>query len=307
MQRGYLGASLPILVIVGVCVVALTGPILLSSMARLSRPAISDDKVITVSGSQRTAVVESGETALPVADKAAVPAGKNPSGHAVSEPALICKLGFDHRGDVKDWNELAFNGSSKYSVGKGENGEAILKASSKGACSGLFKEVSTAAEDRPRLSWEWRVTKFPSKKRKGSSLVEKSDCDFGARVCVVFAGDTPFTSQYIWYVWDDRYPAGAYADSSGFLNRTRVLVVEDSPGGEGSKWVSETRDVMADYEKLFGSKPTRAFHSVGLMTDSDGTQTVSAAEFRNVRILKGPAVKGVASRLGSCSAESRRY
>ncbi len=134
------------------------------------------------------------------------------------------------------------------------------------------------------------MTKFPLK-RKDASLTEKSDCDFAARVCAVFAGDTPLTSHYIYYVWDDRFPEGTHADSSGLLNRTRILVVEDSPGGEGSEWVSETRDVIGDYQMLFGTDPDRPFFSVGILTDSDGTHTDSAAEFRNVRIM-APARDG---------------
>jgi len=199
---------------------------------------------------------------------------------------LVSELGFGSSEDLKEWREFSFDGYSKYSIETDEEEGTFLKASSKDTCSGIFKEIKVSMEHRPFLSWEWRVTKFPSNKKEGTSLTEKSDCDFGARVCVVFAGDTPFSSHYLWYVWDDRFKEGAHADSSGTLKRTKVLVVEDSAGGDGSGWFFERRDVIEDYWKLFGTYPKLAFHSVGIMTDSDHTHTDSAAEFRNVRIYK---------------------
>lgn len=199
---------------------------------------------------------------------------------------LVSELGFGSSKDLNDWRESSFVGYSKYSLETDEEGGTFLKASSKDTCSGIFKEIKVPMKYRPFLSWEWRVTKFPSNKKDGTSLTEKSDCDFGARVCAVFAGDTPFSSHYLYYVWDDRFKEGTHASSSGSLKRTNILVVEDSAGGDGSGWVFERRDVIKDYRKLFGTYPKQAFSFVGILTDSDGTHTDSAAEFRNVRIYK---------------------
>jgi hypothetical protein len=105
-------------------------------------------------------------------------------------------------------------------------------------------------------------------------------------VCAIFAGDTPWQSHYIYYVWDRGFPLDARGSSSGLLNRTKVLVVENSAGGQGSAWVSEERDVIADYKMLFGKMPEHPFKSVCVMSDSDGTHTETAAEFRNLRLLK---------------------
>lgn len=198
---------------------------------------------------------------------------------------LVSELGFDIAWGLEDWTEMSFAGHSQYSLETDESGGSFVKASSKDACSGIFKKIEVSMEDRPHLSWEWRVTKFPQK-RKDASLTEKSDCDFAARVCAVFAGDTPFSSHYIYYVWDDRFPEGTKAGSSGLLKRTQIIVVQYGAASGGAEWVSETRDVIGDYQELFGKDPDRPFFSVGIFTDSDGTHTASAADFRNVRIYK---------------------
>jgi hypothetical protein len=146
-------------------------------------------------------------------------------------------------------------------------------------------------KDRPVLTWEWRATKFPPKPA-GVPVTKKSHCDFAARVCVVFAGNTPWESHYIYYVWDPRYKVEDRGSSSGLISRTKVLVVENSPGGRGSAWVPERRDVIADYEMLFGRKPERPFRAIGIISDSDQTESSSAAEFRRLRICRPAPASG---------------
>lgn len=196
---------------------------------------------------------------------------------------LAGEVGFGDSDGLDGWGEVAFEGNSTYSLTTDEEGIVFLEASSRNACSGIFKQVSIPMSGRPHLSWEWRVTEFPSKK-DDAQLGEKSSSDFAARVCAVFAGRSPFTSRYIYYVWDDEFPEGSREKSSGAWDRTRILVVEDSGGGDGSNWVREIRDVVADYRMLFGKDPELSFSAVGIMTDSDGSHSASAAEFRRVQI-----------------------
>jgi len=171
-------------------------------------------------------------------------------------------------------------------LARDDAGRMYLKASSKGTCSGLFKKVEIAVDHSLVLSWEWRVRKFPSHKREGTPLTEKADCDFAARVCVVFAGDSPFSSHYIYYVWDDRYKKGFSGESSGLLKRTKILVVEDAPADDATGWATQQRNIYEDYQALFGEMSCRPFRYVGLLTDSDGTNTESAAEFRNIQLWR---------------------
>jgi len=53
------------------------------------------------------------------------------------------------------------------------------------------------------------------------------------------------------------------------------------------KWVRETRDITADYQKLFGKSPTSPLQAVGVMADSDNTHSSARVQYRNIEIILG--------------------
>jgi hypothetical protein len=183
----------------------------------------------------------------------------------------------------KDWNEHVFHGETQYALERDEHGEIFLKASSKGTSSVLFREVNAKSSDRPFLTWEWKALQFPSNK-KNETLAAKSDNDFAARVYVVFGGGLPINSNIIQYVWDDYFPERTFGESP-FFAKTKILVVQ-SGKNESGEWVRERRDLIMDYKRLFGKFPKANLVAIGLMSDSDNTQTASEAYFRRLEIQK---------------------
>lgn len=176
----------------------------------------------------------------------------------------------------KNWKEHVFKTRTSY---KAENG--ILHAASQGDSSMLFQAVRVDPSDRPFLTWEWKVIQFPSNK-KGKRLADKSNNDFAGRVYVLFKGRTPVATEVIQYVWDDRYAEGT-SSGSPFLKNVRILVVQS---GSSSEWVSEKRDILQDYQNLFGRKPHWPVTAVGVMSDSDNTHTRSEIYYRHLSIQK---------------------
>ena len=192
----------------------------------------------------------------------------------------VQKVGFDGLRALDQWKSHSFQGDSKSEI-KSEENAYILDVESEKTSSLLLKEANMSVESRPHLSWEWKVVKFPAGKSNQEFGVGK-DSDYGARVYAIFKGLTPFTSDTIQYIWADHFEAGTYR-TSPFANHIKLLVVESGPSS--GKWVKETRDIIKDYEMLFGKKPKTPLHAVGIMSDSDNTETSSHAQFRNIEIL----------------------
>lgn len=195
---------------------------------------------------------------------------------SLGDTNLLTIKNFGFKEPMKEfWREHAFQHRTTYQVVNDS-----LHASSKGTSSMLFQEVKINLSERPFLVWDWKAVQFPSNK-KGEGLTGKSDNDFAGRVYAIFKGRTP-VADVIQYVWDDHFPEGTASDSP-FLKNVRILVVRS---GKSDEWVSEKRDLLEDYRKLFGRNPRWPLSAVGVMSDSDNTKTQSEIYYRNLSIKK---------------------
>ena len=101
---------------------------------------------------------------------------------------------------------------------------------------------------------------------------------------VVFGG-WPIPSS-IKYVWSDTLPVGETFDSP-HSSKTKVVVVRSGRSMIG-KWVTEERNVLADYRGLFGegeNNPTAK--GIALLTDSDNTNTRAVGDYSDITISRG--------------------
>ena len=207
----------------------------------------------------------------------------NPPAHSVfqlqsvHESNLVLLKSFEFKEPIqKNWKEHAFKSHTYYTV---ENDS--MHAVSKGNSSMIYQEVKIDFSERPFLTWDWKAVQFPGEK-KGKSLADKSNNDFTGRVYAIFKGRSPVAADVIQYVWDDRYPEGTSSDSP-FLKNVRVLVVQNGPATD---WVSEQRDILQDYQTLFGRRPRWPLSAVGIMSDSDNTKSQSEIYYRNLAVKK---------------------
>jgi len=179
------------------------------------------------------------------------------------------------------WEEKIFRGRSVYET-VSEEGFAFLRASSRASSSGLFLKLNVPVEPGLHLAWRWRAREFPRKPRP-EALADRRQDDFAARIYVVFPGSGLFGSDVIEYIWDESLPAGTVA-SSPFSQKVKLFVIRSGRNEAGS-WRFEERDIERDYRELFGRRPKRPIGAVALMSDSDNTGTVSAADFADL-VLK---------------------
>jgi hypothetical protein len=174
----------------------------------------------------------------------------------------------------------------------------VLKAEANRSMSGLTHAVQVDLNQTPRIRWRWKVT-APV---QSADLATKAGDDYAARIYVMF--DYPVAklsfatraklklaeSVYgqkiptaaLNYVWDNRHAVGTIAPNS-YTDRARMIVTE-SGSSKAGQWVTETRDLGADFRAAFGEDPPPVI-AVALATDTDNTGENATAWYGDIEFL----------------------
>jgi hypothetical protein len=161
-----------------------------------------------------------------------------------------------------------------------EKGNHFLSADSRGRCASIGKEFRYDVEKFPLLSWRWRVHALP----EGGREDIKKGGDSGAAVYVIFNGIFGL-NKMIKYVWSSSLPVGTLTKSP-WNKRTKIVVLRSGPEDTG-RWQTETVDVLADYERLFGGDPPEA-RLIAIMSDADNTESRASADYDDIVVKAGP-------------------
>jgi len=90
-------------------------------------------------------------------------------------------------------------------------------------------------------------------------------------------------SQIIGYIWDTTAPAGSIVKSEKTSTVTYV-VMRSGTAGLG-KWITERRNVVEDYKKIYGGQPdSPGFVSIAI--DSDDTTSFAESVFGSILFRK---------------------
>jgi len=177
-------------------------------------------------------------------------------------------------------------------------GERVVEALADRSVSGLKHRLDLDPADRPILEWRWRI----DAPIEGADVADRFADDSPVRVVLAFDGDTStlpvrdrmfferaklFTGQdlpyaTLMYVWCNRNPADAVVPNA-HTSRVRKIVVQSGEGG-AKEWLAYRRDIVADYERAFGSRPGRLI-AVGVMSDSDNTKQRARGWYGDIRLL----------------------
>lgn len=177
---------------------------------------------------------------------------------------------------LSGWDSKSFKGLTQYKL-VWENGNVVVWANSKGTASGLYKKVTINPEQHRYLQWSWKVAGTVPKGDENS----KAGDDYAARVYVVFPGRFFWQTRAINYIWANRLPLGQ-STPNAYTGNAMMVAVESGPSKAG-QWISEQRDVLADYIHLFGEKP-REIGAVAIMTDTDDTGGEATAWYGEIII-----------------------
>jgi hypothetical protein len=174
---------------------------------------------------------------------------------------------------------VAREGKAKeiYAVGS-EGGKRFLHADAKASAVQIGYENKWPLKEYPVMRWQWRAVMFPA----NSDERKKEGGDSAAGIYVVF-GRWPFIKS-LKYVWSDTLPVGA-SFNSPFSGSTRIIVVRSGRSAAGT-WVTESRNVLADYNQFFGNgQQNPVADGIALMTDSDNTESRAIADYGDIELL----------------------
>ncbi|SDH44148.1 DUF3047 domain-containing protein [Nitrosomonas sp. Nm132] len=179
------------------------------------------------------------------------------------------------RGDMNGWQKKSFSGETRYSLDNSD-GQLALRADSSATASGCYREVSVDLNKTPILNWIWKVGGILT----GNDERTRAGDDYPARVYVVFSGGVMFwRTRAINYVWSNQQPIDSRWPNA-FTDHAHMIAIESGSDRVG-QWVSERRDVRADYRRAFGEEPGHV-DAVAIMTDTDNTGAVATAWYGDI-------------------------
>lgn len=166
----------------------------------------------------------------------------------------------------------------------------------------LARPVEVDLGKTPILCWRWRI----EAPLKSADMTTKAGDDYAARVYLSFdvppdtlglgtrmalglarslRGNT-VPDAAINYIWDNRHPVGTWQPNA-YTDRARMLVLRTG-AGEAGRWVTERRDVGADFQQAFGHAPLR-LTGLALAADTDNTGEEARAGFADFRFVSREA------------------
>jgi hypothetical protein len=173
------------------------------------------------------------------------------------------------------WKARGGDGSKVYRVKA--NHESYLEAKAIRSAVTIAKEFQYDLKDYPFLSWQWRVLELP---RGGDERYKKTG-DSAAAIYVIFPG--LLRPDNLKYVWSPTLPIATTTESP-YSSKTKIVVLRNQSSPLGT-WVSEKVNVYEDYKRLFGRDPEHV-QAIGLMSDSDNTESRAEAHYKWISITK---------------------
>ena len=186
-----------------------------------------------------------------------------------------------------DWEPLTFEkieAHTAYSL-VDYQGTTVMRAESDASASGLIRKMRIDPRQYPIIQWRWQATGVYEK----GDVTRKSGDDYPARIYIAFEydpdkvgfferakfkaakmlhGEYPPTGA-LSYIWASNAPEGKIV-SNAFTDRVQMVVVETGKE-KTNTWVTESRNVLADYKTAFHNEDPPMIRGIAIMTDSDNT------------------------------------
>ena len=187
------------------------------------------------------------------------------------------------RGIPGDWKEQTW-GKPAYDLEiVSDNGQPVLHLRSKGDNSTISRDLKGSVDlnETPILEWRWKVITLPT----GGNACQKPTDDEAAQVYVAWVrSPEAVRSRIIGYVWDSTAPAGTICKSQ--KTATVTYVVLRSGADELGKWITERRNVVEDFRRIYGEAPDKPT-ALSVAIDSDDTRS-SADSFIGATVFMRP-------------------
>ena len=187
------------------------------------------------------------------------------------------------RGVPEGWLGGQNWGLPQYDMTIEENeGHRVLHLRSKIESSVIRKDIrgKVNLKETPILEWSWKAVALP----KNGDCRKRSADDQAAQLYVVWPRfPEAVRSQIIGYIWDTTAPAGSIVKSEKTSTVTYV-VMRSGPADLG-KWITERRNVVEDYKKIYGAEPDSPGY-ISIAIDSDDTTSFAESVFGSILLRK---------------------
>lgn len=174
----------------------------------------------------------------------------------------------------------------------------VLRAYSDASSSGLMQHLNIDPFASPWLSWRWKIGHLNASIAGAHERME----DTPARLILGFDGDKgnlPFTEQILFetaklvtghdfpyatlmYEWHGDAPPETVRQSNR-SSRIRTIIV-DSGKTIAGQWREFSRNIVEDFERVYGEKPGRLI-GIGVLTDSDNTGEQVETWYGDIQLL----------------------
>ncbi|MFQ5675951.1 MAG: DUF3047 domain-containing protein [bacterium] len=160
-----------------------------------------------------------------------------------------------------------------------EDSNSVLQVETNRSSSALWYPLSIKIGESAKISWRWKVDDALSKK---TAEREKMGEDFAARVFVIFEPHlVNWRTRAICYVWSANQKIGTIYRSP-YSSSVGIVVLESGNSNRG-EWVSEERNFVKDYRKIFGKFP-EIVTGAAIMVDTDNTNQKALTWFDDVEL-----------------------
>jgi len=145
----------------------------------------------------------------------------------------------------------------------------------------ISRELKVDVKQYPILQWTWKVVVLP----KAGDARRKETDDEAAQLYVTFPRfPQAVRSRIIGYIWDSNAPVGAIFPSQKVSTIT-YLVVRSGDADLG-KWLTETRNVLNDFKRIYGEDPGESVGAVAISINSQNTNARAESFFGEILFRK---------------------
>ena len=178
-------------------------------------------------------------------------------------------------------------------------GVRALKVEANDSYGNLVHALHVQLSEHATLAWRWRVDELVD----AADIRTRAGDDSPAKLCVFFAFDAGKLSlgertrlalarstagedvpaETLCYVWDNKLPVDT-ALPNAFTQRIRTIVLQSGTSRLG-QWMAQKRNLVADYQRLFGDEAEGKVPDVigvAVAADADNTHGHSVAYFGDI-------------------------
>jgi hypothetical protein len=170
-----------------------------------------------------------------------------------------------------DWHLKVTHGKADYQITR-EGALSAIHLKTADSSFALERSADVDPYETRYLAWSWKVAQLPA----GGDFRQSATDDQAAQVLVGFDD-----RRVLAYIWDTTSPKGVMETTSLLPLIHLSVTVCESGAAQVNSWVSEVRDVAADFERAFGKRAPRV-KGLRLQINSQHTGTIAESYFGDI-------------------------